>query len=176
MAAHIIFSVAALHHRQRCRDCRTPIRARLRGYAVDTGPLQGFGAEIRVSAIPTSPSLSVALRPPQTVSNPVVRHALVARLLACTAPLVVISAPAGSGKTTVLLQWVERDARPHAWLQLGVVHNDPLALVTSFAAALDQIASVDPRLPAGPGSGPASEGTHPFRRCRPHWGRRHHSS
>ncbi len=67
-----------------------------------------------------------------------------ARLLASTAPLVVVSASAGSGKTTLLLQWAERETRPYSWLQLDVALNNPPALATSFAAALAQVAPVDP--------------------------------
>ena len=88
--------------------------------------------------------LLFTLRPPRTALDLVVRQALVATLSGSDAALVVVSAPAGWGKTTVLQQWSDGEARPHAWLQLEAAHNDPLVLLTSLAAALSQVAPVDP--------------------------------
>jgi LuxR family transcriptional regulator, maltose regulon positive regulatory protein len=46
------------------------------------------------------------------------RDRLLRRLLgAREVPLVVLLAPAGYGKTTVLCQWAQRDARPFMWLE-----------------------------------------------------------
>jgi LuxR family maltose regulon positive regulatory protein len=45
-------------------------------------------------------------------------------------PLVVVRAPAGYGKTTLLSQWSERDERPFAWMSL-----DPGPRATTLAAA-----------------------------------------
>ncbi len=110
---------------------------------------QRLGAQLQVAASPllSPPFMPIQLEPPRTAFNLVIRHALVARLLASTAPLVLVSAPAGSGTTTLLLQWAERDARPQAWLRIDVTHNDPLVLATSFAAALKRVAPVDSRIP-----------------------------
>ena len=74
------------------------------------------------------------------------REALVERLRRTSAPLVLVSAPAGYGKTTLLTQWVERDGRPIAWLQLAAIHDDPVALLTYLASALKNVAPVDDRL------------------------------
>src|SRR4051812_49912335 len=41
------------------------------------------------------------------------------------APLVVLVAPAGYGKTTLMSEWAHRDARPFAWTSLGAEHDDP---------------------------------------------------
>jgi LuxR family maltose regulon positive regulatory protein len=84
------------------------------------------------------------LRPPLPSLDLVVRDALLATLSASDARLVVVQAPAGWGKTTVLAQWTDSERRPRAWLQLEAAHNDPLVLLTSFAAALGGIAPVDP--------------------------------
>jgi ATP/maltotriose-dependent transcriptional regulator MalT len=47
------------------------------------------------------------------------RTALVNRLRAAGAfPTVIVVAPAGYGKTTVLAQWAAKDARPFAWLSI----------------------------------------------------------
>ena len=68
------------------------------------------------------------------------------RLRRTSAPLVLVNAPAGYGKTTLLMQWVERDGRPFAWLQLAAIHDDPVALLTYLASALKNVVSVDDRL------------------------------
>ena len=68
------------------------------------------------------------------------------RLRRTSAPLVLVNAPAGYGKTTLLTQWVERDGRPFAWLQLAAIHDDPVALLTYLASALKNVVSVDDRL------------------------------
>lgn len=83
---------------------------------------------------------------PWICTDLVLRTAVLAELIASAASLVVLSAPAGSGKTTVLLQWIERELRPHAWLTLEAAHNDPSVLVTGLATSLGHVAPVDPRV------------------------------
>ena len=51
-------------------------------------------------------------------------------------PVVVVVAPAGYGKTTVLSEWAERDPRPFAWIRLDAAQNDPRSLIASVADAL----------------------------------------
>ena len=77
------------------------------------------------------------------------RRDLVAALRRSTAPLVVVSAPAGSGKTMTLVQWMEADERPGAWLQLDVSCNDPVALLTYLASALQGLTPIDGDVFAG---------------------------
>jgi LuxR family transcriptional regulator, maltose regulon positive regulatory protein len=73
---------------------------------------------------------------PGTVS----RAALVEPLRRLEAPPVVsVTAPAGFGKTTLLVQWVERDQRPVVWISVDDRDNDPTVLLTYFAVALDRI-------------------------------------
>ncbi len=55
-----------------------------------------------------------------------------------------VAAPAGYGKTTLLAQWAARDERPFAWVSLERRDDDPVALLTYVAAALDRIHPVDP--------------------------------
>lgn len=88
--------------------------------------------------------LGSRLRPPQALGKLVAREALVASLLADPRALVVVSAPAGYGKTTALAQWVEADPRPSSWLQLDEADNDPVVLLTYLALALQRVAPVDP--------------------------------
>ena len=61
------------------------------------------------------------------------------------APVGVIVAPPGFGKTTLLVQWQASDVRPFAWLSLDDGDNDPIAfwsgLVASIARVIPDFAS-----------------------------------
>ena len=61
-------------------------------------------------------------------------------------PVVLVSAPAGYGKTTLLALWRARDERPFAWLSLDGVDNDPVALVAGILRAFGPILDLDPAL------------------------------
>ena len=80
--------------------------------------------------------------PPSSVR----RARLVRRLTRATTPLATLVAPAGYGKTTLLQQWAEADARPVAWIPLTEEDNDPVQLLAAIAARLDEIAGFVPRL------------------------------
>ena len=54
-------------------------------------------------------------------------------------PVLMLVAPAGYGKSTILTDWTERDERPSAWLTLDERHNDPTLLLGAVASLLDQI-------------------------------------
>jgi LuxR family maltose regulon positive regulatory protein len=53
-------------------------------------------------------------------------------------PLTVICAPAGYGKTTALVQWLEYSDVEHAWLSLDAHDNDPRWFAARLLAALDR--------------------------------------
>jgi LuxR family maltose regulon positive regulatory protein len=90
---------------------------------------------------------------PDVRRGSVSRTALVNRLRAAGAfPTVVVVAPAGYGKTTVLAQWAAKDARPFAWLSIDERDNDPVVLLRHLAAALDSIDPIEPRLVEALGS------------------------
>ena len=73
------------------------------------------------------------------------RTALVNRLQnASEARVINIATPAGYGKTTLLAQWAVRDKRPFAWISLDDRDNDPVALLTYIAAALDRVHPIEP--------------------------------
>src|SRR5664279_4033532 len=75
------------------------------------------------------------------------RKGLLAELLAIdSSTLVTVCAPAGFGKTTVLMQWADVDARPFPWLTLTDAHNDRARLLCDLAA-------VTASLRAGPVNG-----------------------
>jgi LuxR family maltose regulon positive regulatory protein len=84
---------------------------------------------------------------PDVRKGSVSRTALVNRLRAAGAfsPVVVV-APAGYGKTTVLAQWAAKDARPFAWLSIDRRDNDPVVLLRHLAAAVDPIDPIEPRV------------------------------
>ena len=75
--------------------------------------------------------------------------------------LVLVSAPAGSGKTALLVDWARRGQRPVAWLSLDAGDNDPARFWRHAVAALDGVRPgigerVGPLL--GPPAPPSFEG------------------
>jgi hypothetical protein len=53
--------------------------------------------------------------------------------------LIVVSAPAGFGKTSLLADWIRRRSRPAGWLTLDPGDNDPVRFWRHVAAALDHV-------------------------------------
>jgi LuxR family maltose regulon positive regulatory protein len=51
-------------------------------------------------------------------------------------PLLLVSAPAGSGKTTMLAAWVAQSGRAVAWLQIESGDSDPASFWSSLIAAI----------------------------------------
>ena len=76
---------------------------------------------------------------PTLRSGTVSRTALVNHLRATAEPIVILTAPAGYGKTTVLAQWSARDSRPFAWVSVDDRDNDPIVLLRHVALALHGI-------------------------------------
>lgn len=61
-------------------------------------------------------------------------------------PLVLLTAPAGYGKTTLLSQWSQESGLPFAWVILDEAHGDPEVVADSIAVALATIGiEPDPR-------------------------------
>jgi LuxR family transcriptional regulator, maltose regulon positive regulatory protein len=106
----------------------------------DAGP---HGAAAARGGLILQPLLS-NLQLPRPRVDMVARRGLVAGLLRSTTPLVVVSAPAGSGKTLSLVQWAQADRRPAAWLQLDTADNDAVVLLTYLGLALEGVTVVDP--------------------------------
>jgi LuxR family maltose regulon positive regulatory protein len=72
------------------------------------------------------------------------RRTLLARLRSSRdTPIVAIVAGPGYGKTSLLAQWAKADRRPFAWVSIDDRDNDPAALMSYVAAALDRIEPVD---------------------------------
>ncbi len=81
--------------------------------------------------------LRPAVNPEYLVRRPRLHDLLDA---AVRAPLTLVVAPAGSGKTSVLRSWVAETAMPHAWLSLDETDRDPVQLWLGILAALETIA------------------------------------
>ena len=59
-------------------------------------------------------------------------------------PLIVVSAPAGYGKTTTMALWDAADPCPFAWVHLDVADDDPVHLLRHITRGLDAVEAVDP--------------------------------
>jgi LuxR family maltose regulon positive regulatory protein len=96
------------------------------------------------------------LRPPASPTR-LVRRSRLADLLtegvAKRVPLLLVSAPAGSGKSTLIAAWALDLDRPVAWLQIESADSDPASFWSSLAAAIGRchpdVASVVGPLVAG---------------------------
>src|SRR5437764_4056024 len=88
--------------------------------------------------------LDANLTVPPIRSGIVGRPAAVKRLIdSPEASLVVLAAPAGYGKTSLLAEWVASDQRPFGWVSVGRCDNDAAVLASHVAAALDPVVDVD---------------------------------
>lgn len=86
------------------------------------------------------------------------RRSLVEPLLsAADGDLVVISGPAGYGKTTTASLWDEADRRPFAWVRVDHLDDDPAHLLLHIATAMEHLGGTNGGLLSylrGPGRPP----------------------
>jgi LuxR family transcriptional regulator, maltose regulon positive regulatory protein len=61
-----------------------------------------------------------------------------------SARIILLVAPAGYGKTTLLAQWAEQCAPRAAWVSVDDRDNDPAVLLAHLVAAIDRIEPIDP--------------------------------
>jgi LuxR family transcriptional regulator, maltose regulon positive regulatory protein len=79
-------------------------------------------------------------RQPGTTTGLVPRDALLDRLEASSdTEIVVVVAPPGYGKTTLLAQWADRDPRRFGWLTIDQHDNDPSVLLRDIAVVVDRL-------------------------------------
>ena len=106
--------------------------------------------------------LATKLHVPSPRPGLVPRPRLVAQLdERLAAGLVLVSAPAGFGKTSLLAEWARHGDRPVAWLSLDPGDNDPARFWRYLAAAMDRVRpgiAVQIGSPTGPPSAPALDG------------------
>ena len=99
------------------------------------------------SIAPSPPAvlLGTKLNAPLGARRRVPREGLVQRLVRERPRLVLIDAPAGWGKTTLLAEWAmeARETRPFAWFTVDAVDNDP---VRFWSYVLEALRGIDPRV------------------------------
>lgn len=87
-----------------------------------------------------APILTTKLFIPPLRENLIPRSHLIEKLNKSTAyPLTLISASAGSGKTTILSEWVAKNDRPVVWISLDPGDNDPVLFLIYFINAVRTI-------------------------------------
>jgi LuxR family maltose regulon positive regulatory protein len=86
------------------------------------------------------------IRPPVHRPGLVTRSKLLEALAATPdhTSLILLIAPAGYGKTTVLSQWAAEDSREFAWVTVDEADGDPVRLAGHVALALHRIEPLDP--------------------------------
>jgi LuxR family maltose regulon positive regulatory protein len=80
--------------------------------------------------------LSTKIHAPRQRDDLLVRPRLLAALAGYDARLVLVTGPAGAGKTVLVRQWFDRVDHPCAWLTLDARDNDPARFWTYVVAAL----------------------------------------
>jgi LuxR family maltose regulon positive regulatory protein len=92
------------------------------------------------TSIDEIPLLATKLYTPRPRTQPVSRPQLAERLQeGMEGALMLISAPAGFGKTTVLAQWLAQSGMPTAWLSLEPEDNEPVRFLSYLIAALQTL-------------------------------------
>ncbi|UIO45302.1 LuxR C-terminal-related transcriptional regulator [Brevibacillus brevis] len=88
----------------------------------------------------TIPIVTTKLYMPPPRLKTVTRHRLIEQLNeGLNRKLTVISAPAGSGKTTLVSEWLASGDRPFAWISIDEGDNDPARFFTYLFTALQNI-------------------------------------
>ena len=110
-------------------------------------PLQDPAAGRAPADAPDPVVVETKLHPPPLRAGLLGRDRLAGRLAEAGLSMVVVCAPAGYGKTTLLAQYVAAAAgRPAAWVSLDEADDDPVVLLVELATALARVAPVDPRV------------------------------
>jgi LuxR family transcriptional regulator, maltose regulon positive regulatory protein len=92
----------------------------------------------QVAASQEDALLATKLHVPSPQPGFVARPRLVERLEEGLARGLLVCAPAGFGKTSLLADWARRGGRPVAWLSLDQADNDPARFWRHAVAALDR--------------------------------------
>jgi LuxR family maltose regulon positive regulatory protein len=94
--------------------------------------------------VPRDPPRAVRRhRAPRLRRGTIRRERLLRRLVQSThVPVALVVAPAGYGKTTLLVHWLQADPRAPAWLTLDRADDDAEQLIASLAIALGEPADL----------------------------------
>lgn len=93
----------------------------------------------------TSVLLDAKLAPPPWRPGSRSRMDLVERVRTDDRQVVVVTAPAGYGKSTFLRQWAEREDRPVAWVSLETTDDDEVVVLDYVATALERVGALAAR-------------------------------
>ena len=94
---------------------------------------------------------------PRPIPAELTRMALLKRLGAGEARLIVLAAPTGYGKTTLLAQYARVAAQPCAWISLSADESEPKNLLLATALALNVVGIDAPRSVAAAAHGATGE-------------------
>ena len=83
--------------------------------------------------------ITLKLDPPPLRERVVSRRTLLQRLHDAAQQVIVLEAPPGYGKTTLIREWALQDDRPFAWLSLDPRDNSPVTLLAYLRKALDAV-------------------------------------
>ncbi|MDH3752708.1 MAG: LuxR C-terminal-related transcriptional regulator [Acidimicrobiia bacterium] len=83
------------------------------------------------------------LYPPRSRVGQISRARVVERLRMMAWDVLLVTAPAGYGKSTMLAEVAEGDGRATAWLTIDDADNDPTVLLAGVAVALETIEPID---------------------------------
>ncbi|NJN19274.1 MAG: hypothetical protein HC822_25005 [Oscillochloris sp.] len=85
--------------------------------------------------------IAAKLTPPPLRPGLIARATLSMRLNQAAARVIVVVAPPGFGKTSLLAAWASMRRRPTAWLNLDERDNDPARWMLHLVAAYDRVAA-----------------------------------
>ena len=95
--------------------------------------------------------LDTKLRPPPLRNDRVYRPRLYGPLADVTCGVVLVSAPPGFGKSTLVVEWLTRQERPFAWYSLDRYDSDVGLFGEYTAAAVGSLTGSDSGLVSTPG-------------------------
>lgn len=116
---------------------------------------------------PGSGIIRAKLGVPRARLDIVSRPRLLASLDSNPARVVLISAPAGSGKTVLIQDWLRTVEAPAAWLSLDALDNEPARFLAHFGAALWMVDMPGIQEAAGAAESLAGTGGDPVRSLLP---------
>src|SRR2546428_11583622 len=104
-----------------------------------TRATSGGSATASELAPPGSFFLRTKLLPPRPAPEILARPRLIERLQAnLTLPLTLVTANAGSGKTTLIADFLRKQERPYVWYQLDHTDTDPAVFLGYLAYGIQQ--------------------------------------